>query len=172
MSEDFGSDRRDAALWRRARAAWIEGAGPAEAPDPTTLAAYLDGGLDAAARDRVEAWMAASEEALDLVIAAREALAAPAGEVPDGFVRRAQGIVAARPAPAGPGGSAMAGLGAWLGGFWRPAAWAGAAAAVVLLASASGFELGRVGVAELAALDGIAMQDLDLALDPGADDLL
>ena len=84
MSEEFGNakDASDGArLWARARPGWRAFASPGEAlgvsgeaPDPLILAAYLDGTLDLAERERVEAWMAAFPEALELMAAARQTL--------------------------------------------------------------------------------------------------
>jgi hypothetical protein len=72
-------------------------------------------------------------------------------------------------------GSGWAGWGAGLAGAWagvvRPAAWAGVAAAL-LLASVSGFELGRTGVEHLAALDQAVSQDVRLIMGRTDNELL
>ena len=182
MSEEFGNgrDARDGAgLWARARPGWRAIAAPGtpeasgEAPDPLLLAAYLDGVLDAAERERVETWMAAAPKALDLIAAARESLDEGTQETPsDSLISRAQGLVRA---PV----RAAAGLSAWLRGLagfevqaWRPLAWAGVAA-VLLVVSAGGFELGRLGTERLVSVQSATLGgDLELGLDDPADDLI
>ena len=178
MSEEYGNGGDGARLWARARPGWRALAAPGgapgasgEAPDPLILAAYLDGALDQAERERVEAWMAASPEALDLIAAAREALGQEPGATPESLISRAQGLVRAPVRE-------PAGLLAWLRGLtgfevqaWRPIAWAGVTA-VLLVASAGGFELGRLGTEQLASIQTAAGDDLDLGLDDPADDLI
>ena len=75
MTEETNKSKAGAELWARAREGWRVATAAPDAPDSMTLAAYLDGTLDQAARERVEAWMAASPEALDLMISARSAQA-------------------------------------------------------------------------------------------------
>ncbi len=172
MTEELDKSEDGAELWARARAGWRETAPRPEAPDSLTLAAYLDGTLDAAALERVEAWMAASPEALDLMISARSAQVAAPEAAPDGLVSRAQGLVRARPR------AARAGLGTWLSGLiefqveaWRPVAWAGVTAAL-LVVSTGGFELGRLGALHLAPVQTAASDDLGFGLSDPADELL
>ena len=179
MSDEYGNGgnaRDGAGLWARARPGWRATIAPGsaeEAPDPLILAAYLDGTLDEAGRAAVEVWMAATPEALESMIAARDALAAePPGAAPVSLVSRAQGLVRA---PL----RVSAGLGAWLRGLigfepgaWRPLAWAGVAA-VLLVVSAGGFELGRQGTERLAPVQAAALgDDLGLGLDDPADDFI
>ncbi|MFQ6017333.1 MAG: hypothetical protein ACE5KF_03990 [Kiloniellaceae bacterium] len=172
MTEDSKRDGSEAALWARARAAWQEAAAPAEAPGALTLAAYLDDRLEAPARARVEAWMAGSTDALDLVIAAWEARAAAPAPVSGGLLGRAEGLVRQPPAAARPAIAArLAESLAAPAALARPAGWAGIAAAV-LLASVIGFELGRTGSVEMAALDELLAEELSLGLAGPADDLL
>ena len=57
MCEELENGRDGAGLWARARDGWRDSTAAPEAPDSLTLAAYLDGTLEAAARERVEAWM-------------------------------------------------------------------------------------------------------------------
>ena len=181
MSEEYGNGgnaRDGAGLWARARPGWRAASTSQTAenvPNPLVLAAYLEGTLDEAGRAAVEAWMAATPEALDLMIAARAELAetpeAP-GTAPESLVSRAQGLVRA---PA----RESAGLGAWLRGLigfepeaWRPLAWAGVTAAL-LLVSAGAFELGRLGTERLASVQTAALgDDLELGLDDPGDDLI
>ena len=169
MTEDRDKSKDGAGLWAGAREGW-RGARPApEAPDPVTLAAYLDGTLDPEAGERVEAWMAAFPDALDLVIAARQV--EDPMPAPDALVARAQGLVRARP-------PARTGFRAWLGdlaGFrvdaWRPVAWAGVTAAM-LVVTTGGFELGRMGAGELMPSQTASADDLGFGLGDPADDLL
>ena len=170
MSEELDKAKDGAGLWARARPRWRDAAAAPEAPDPLTLAAYLDGTLEEAAQERVEAWMAAAPEALDLVMALREAGAPEA--VPEGLLVRAQGLVRVRPGPA------RAGLGTWLGGLfsfqmaaWRPVAWAGVTA-VLLVVSTGGFELGRQGALHMVDFQTASADDLDFGLSDPAEELL
>ncbi len=175
MSEELEKAKYGAGLWARARPGWRDTAAAPEAPDPLTLAAYLDDTLEEAAQERVEAWMAASPEALDLVIALREAGLREAGAreaVPESLLARAQGLVRERPRPA------RAGLAAWLGGSfsfqmaaWRPVAWAGVTA-VLLLVSTGGFELGRQGALQIVDFQTASADDLDFGLSDPAEELL
>ncbi len=178
MSEEYGNGgnaRDGAGLWARARPGWratITPGSAEEAPDPLMLAAYLDGALGEAGRAPVEAWMAATPEALELMIAARAELGQAPGAVPESLVSRAQGLVRAPP-------RVSAGPGAWLRGLigfepaaWRPLAWAGVTV-VLLVVSAGGFELGRLGVDRLVPVQTAALgDDLGLGLDDPADDLI
>ena len=69
MNEQDRRAKRDAELWHRLREeARVPAAdeGSQEMPDEMALAAYLDGTLDERARERVEAWLAAAPEGLDL----------------------------------------------------------------------------------------------------------
>ena len=149
MAKESVNHKDGARLWARARGAWT--APPGAAPDAVTLAAYLDGTLDPEGRARVEAWMAGSLDALDLVVAAREAGAEAPAAAPADVVRRAQGLVRTRRVA---GGGFAARLGARLASdapFWRPVAWAGVTAAL-LLVSVGGFELGRAGTLHMVSL--------------------
>ena len=177
MSEDSDIGKAGAELWARARGAMGSRTGPGEAPDALTLAAYLDGTLDPEARDRVEAWMAGSSDALDLVIAAREALAAAPAPAPLSLLERARGLVRDQGSVQDrrrDGGGLAARLAAWLvpeAGFLRPAMWA-AAASLFLLVSVSGFELGRLGAVQMVAVQIVPADDLGFDLDDSAEDLL
>lgn len=177
MSGESNIGKAGAELWARARGAMGSRAEPGEAPDDLTLAAYLDGTLDPEARDRVEAWMAGSSDALDLVVAAREALAAAPAPAPQGLLERARGLVRAQGSEQDrrrDGGGLAARLAAWLVpevGFLRPAMWA-AAVSLFLLVSISGFELGRLGAVQMVALQSIPADDLGFDLGDSTEDLL
>ncbi len=172
MTEETNKSEAGAELWARAREGWRAATAAPDAPDSMTLAAYLDDTLDQAARERVEAWMTASPEALERVISARSAQAAAPEAAPDGLMSRAQGLMRARPR------AARAGLGAWLSGLigfqveaWRPVAWAGVTAAL-LVVSTGGFELGRLGALHMAPVQTAASEDLGFGLSDPADELL
>ncbi len=173
MTEETDKSEAGAELWARARESWRAATAAPDAPESLTLAAYLDGTLDQAALARVEAWMAASPEALEIMISARAAQAAAPEAAPDGLMSRAQGLVRPRPR------AARTGLGGWLSeliGFqvaaWRPVAWAGVTA-VLLVVSTGGFELGRQGALYMAPVQTAAAgDDLGFGLSDPADELL
>ena len=131
---------RDKALWAR-----TDFAVSAEAAqiDPLLLSAYIDGRLGDAECDAVEAFLAASPEALESLISARASLSEPAPAVPESLVKRAQGLIRAPVAPAQPG---LLDRFSWL---LRPAAWTAAATATVLLGVLS-FQLGQTGYQQYA----------------------
>ena len=160
-----------AELWRRARDGWAGAQGVVAEPESQTLAAYLDGTLDPDGRERVETWMAAAPEAVDLVVSVRRSLAEPAPEVPNEVVRRAQGLVRERPTGHAQAPSWLGRLLDPLAAMGRPAAWAGVTAAV-LLSAVSAFELGRTGTRHMAALDAAVTGDVRLVLGRSAEDLL
>ncbi len=155
-----------AEVWRRFRAEAGPSAAPAT-PDPLTVAAYVDGSLEAPARDRVEAWMAAIPEAVELIAAARSLPGSPLLAAPAPLLARARGLVRDRAAPAEPAGGGMR---AWFSGLVRPSAWA-AAAAAMLLAAVIGFEAGREATASLNASLTVAADD-GADFGPTTDDLL
>ncbi len=69
--------------------------GPAARPEDAEalLAGYLEGRLEAAEAERVEAWLASDPAALDLLLASREALAPPAEtEVPARLLETAKAM--------------------------------------------------------------------------------
>ncbi len=137
--------RQATALWQRTRAAF---AAPAagEALDPLTLAAYLDGGLEGAAAEQVEARLAADPAALDLFLAADASLGATRA-VPAALLARADRLV---PASAenrfGFIGRLFGGRDRSGGFRLRPALLA-ASLMAILVVSVAGFELGRFGYA-------------------------
>jgi anti-sigma factor RsiW len=137
------------------------------------LAAYLDGNLDEAGREAVEAWMVASPEGLELMISARADLGQAPGPAPEDLISRAQGLVR-NPV------RESAGFGVWLRGLigfepevWRPLAWAGVTAALLVMVSAGGFELGRLGTERLVSTQSVALgDDLEFGLDDPTDDFI
>jgi hypothetical protein len=155
------------ALWRRVRGGSDQADAPAM-PNALLIAAYLEGTLDAPGHEPVEAWMAGSAEALDLVVGARATPADTLPPVPPRLVARARALVpgaAARGrAPASGGGVAE-----WLFGHLRPAVLA--ATAAVLLAAIVGFELGREATLTIASAQPQAAED-GLGFGASADDLL
>ena len=138
---------------------------PDEAEAALLLAGYLEGGLDEAETERVEAWLAADPEALDLLIASREALAdAPGEAAPESLVARARDSVRPAPQVEQPG---------WLerifGGFGGRLQPIGVAAAV-LLACAVGIGLGQSSFANLMAAEQLEVYGAEFGL--AGDDLL
>lgn len=177
MSRKEEEFQEGAALWAAAREAWrrAEADGrpaPTDEPDAMTLAAYLDGRLGPGEAARVEAWMAASEAGLDLVLGARNVTPEA---VPARLTGRAQGLVgAADRAPrraGGPLARLFARLGDAFAGALRPAGWAATAAAVLLLA-AGAFELGRFGTQEIAAVQSLLGEEIAATLPQTGDDFL
>ena len=176
MSEENGNGgnvRDGAGLWARARPGWRASEVAEETPNPLMLAAYLDDNLDEAGREAVEVWMASVPEALDLMIAARADLGQAPEPAPEDLILRAQGLVRV---PV----EEFAGFGVWLRGLigfepaaWRPLAWAGMTAALLVMVSAGGFELGRLGTERLVSTQSAALgDDLEFGLDDPADDFL
>lgn len=170
MTRESEENQMDRDLWSAARAAWRDAG--ADAPDALTLAAYLDGRLEAAEQARVEAWMAGSDEALELMLAARSAGSEPA---PAALVARAQGLIGgAEPAKrrvGGPVARLLAPFGDWFAGALQPAGWAASAAALLLLAAGS-FELGQFGTQEIAAVQSLVGQEVAATLPQTSDDSL
>jgi hypothetical protein len=173
MSEEYGNGGDGAGLWARARPGWRASEVADEAPNPLMLAAYLDDNLEEAGREAVETWMASVPEALDLMISARADLGQTSGPAPKDLISRAQGLVQA---PV----KESAGFGVWLRGLigfepaaWRPLAWAGMTVALLVMVSAGGFELGRLGTERLVSTQSAALgDDLEFGLDDPADDFL
>ncbi len=169
MGQEINLLGDEAALWRRARRNWRASA----APETSILAAYLDDRLAPRERERIEAWMLGEPAALDVVIAARQALALRQEDLtaPPRLVARAQALVSDR-------GRARRGGAVPLGRFFgtlplwgRGTAWAGVALATLLLC-ATGFELGRLGARHLVSLENMLAEDLSLGLGGAADELL
>ena len=162
-------ENNDRELWRLAREDWR---GAQVSPDPAEahqlVAAYLDGALDTDLRDKVEAWLAADSEALDLLLTAQAARATPPASPPATLLSRAQGLVrdqkVARP-------GLFAQIGSWLvpsGPLWQPIGLAMAFAIVC----AAGFELGRAGYASALSPDRPGVQQVaDLGFDSTFDDI-
>jgi len=167
MSEPWNGSARERALWRRWAmmandpAGGLPGGGTAPdalTPDALTLAAFAEDRLDGAARDSVEAFLAANPEIAADVAAARRAVAMPpaAGDAAlAAVIARASALVA--------GGLASGSAGAVVLPF-RPARrpvsplsgavrW-GALAASLVLVSWLGFALGSQTYGSLAALEG------------------
>ncbi len=167
MTERSLREERDRALWRRLRAESQGGAADeARAPDEMALAAYLEGRLDEAERAEVEVWLAAEPAALELVLAAREALAAPGMAAPDAVVRRAAALVPDPP------GSRLAGrLRGVFTPLWQPLGWSGAVAGV-LLACVVGFQLGQSGYQSTVTLEQLEIAEAGFVFDPADEEIL
>jgi len=167
MSEKSVREERHRALWRRYGAELQESTGgKLRASDEMALAAYLDGTLDEAGRAKVEAWLAAVPEGLDLVLAAREALVEPGIVPPEAVVRRAAALVPDPPA------SRLAGrLREILMPLWQPLGWSGAVAGV-LLACVVGFQLGQSGYESSVALEQLEVAEAGFVFDPADEEIL
>lgn len=134
MTRETDQDRE---LWQRAAAAQPpESAGRAEL-DPLLLAAYLDGTLEEAEAEALEARLVAEPELLEAWLSARTALAETPEAAPQDVVSRAQAIVS------GPGRAASSSNGVFAG-WLQPLGWA-AVGALALIVSGAGFEIGREG---------------------------
>lgn len=132
------------------------------------LAAYLDGRLEGAEAERVEAWLASDPDALDLMVASREALDVPVeAAAPDALLGRAKGII--RPAARAPEAPRRSWLQALFGGFGGALQPVGVAAAL-LLACALGIGLGHSSFANLMAAQSLEAEGFDLGV--AGDDLL
>lgn len=182
MSEDrdmgregkSGMNPDDAALWRKARSGLADALGEEDELDPLLLAAYLDGGLEESEQAEFELRLAADPAALEQFLAARDALeAGPADMVPTSLMERAQGLVRADPPTA-----EAAGVGGWLSGFFGGfgqlgdgAAFAGFAIALIV-ASATGFELGQVSTENIIEVASPVEQDATFGLDDDVGQLL
>lgn len=139
MSDD--KTEEGAALWRRARDAWAADAvsPDGDVPDPTMLAAYLDGRLPEVEAAALEARMAADPQFLDEVLALRAGLAESRQDAPSAVVAAARAL---RPDSGLRSGAASGLLERLFAGWLRPAVPAFAVLALVL-ACAGAFELGR-----------------------------
>lgn len=155
---------RDQKLWRQYQAAGRSADPNDDAPDGMALAAYLDGTLEAAERDRVEAWFAAAPERLDLLIGARQALAEPTAPAADSVVRRAAGLRSETGGLSVPGFSAGFGRLLALAGPFQPLGWVVVTGAV-LMACVVGFELGRMGYLSTLAMEQTLAYDSGLGFD-------
>jgi anti-sigma factor RsiW len=126
----------DKDLWRMYRSA--RRPERPERPDPVLLAAYLDGALDDEAAEPVELWLAGDSSAAEELAVLRSGLeAGGAAEVPERVIARAQAIVHA---PAAPAREPARGSLDWF--TWPKAASWAAVAALAVVVSGAGFELG------------------------------
>ncbi len=161
MSDMKDTPIPDRKLGRQDEAAHRSGDPTEGGPDSMELAAYLDGTLEDAARDRVEAWFAAAPERLDLLIGARQALAEPTVPAPDPVVRRAAGLLPEPGSLPVPGFSAGFGRLLALAGPVRPLGLV-AVSGAVLLACVVGFELGRMGYLSTLAMEQVVAYESGL----------
>jgi len=152
-------DDKAARLWRRASERKPDAA-PGEPVDAMDLAAYLDGTMEASARQAFEQRLVADDAALDTLIASRATLG-HSEAVTAQVTARAQALVAAPEPAVGPRASRS--LAAWFAdtftGPWRPAVGAVAFGLYALLCLTS-FELGRTdGLPGLAPEGPLVAQD-------------
>ncbi len=118
-------------LWRRYRE---QAAAPAPVEiDALTLAAYVEGACDEATRDRVEAFLVRSPEALDAVLAASALIAQPLPPTSLDLIRWGREALPLSEVPASSG---------FVFSEWRRGlAWAGIAASLMIV-SCAGFLAG------------------------------
>jgi anti-sigma factor RsiW len=136
-----GDRTEELEFWRRGRATLV-GAPPVDA---VLLAAYAEGRLDETAAEPVEAWIAGNPEALDDIIAARQANRADPDAAPERLIARGAALVAGPGAAIVPFPVALA----VRRRSWRDAAAWGAVAASLLATSMFGFEIGSSAYASL-----------------------
>ena len=159
MTEKDTKNKQSEALWREAREAWQESAGgrALDAADAMTLAAYLDGRLEAEEAEAAEARLAADPALLEAVVGLQGLVPAP---VPESLIARAQGLVREQPKAEGP--AKVGWIARWFpSGVMQPLGVAGAMAALVIVCGLS-FELGRSGWAaidEPGSSDRVAISD-------------
>lgn len=163
MTEKDTKNKQSEALWREAREAWQESAGgrALDAADAMTLAAYLDGRLEAEEAEAAEARLAADPALLEAVADLQGLVPAPvSAPVPESLIARAQGLV--REQPKGEGPAKVGWIARWFpSGVMQPLGVAGAMAALVIVCGLS-FELGRSGWAaidEPGSGDSVAFSD-------------
>jgi anti-sigma factor RsiW len=167
MNEKSKREQKDRAFWHRLRAESQDFvAGEAWAPDEMALAAYLDGTLEEAGRAELEDWLAAAPEGLDLVLAAREALAEPSTAAPEAVVRRAAALV-----PDPPEGRLADRLRGVFTPLWQPLGWS-AAVAGVLVACVVGFQLGQSGYESIETLEQLEIAEAGFVFDPADEEIL
>ena len=140
----------DKELWARARAELPDMEPPEPEDAMLLMAGYLDGRLEPAEVERVEAWLARDPAALDVMLSSRIDLSdqeADSVAVPESLLSRAQGAV--RPAPAS---DHEIGVGSWIGGLFgrfggvlQPVG----VAAALLLAVLAGAEMAQSSFANL-----------------------
>ena len=172
MTEDESDIAGGRVLLRRARDLITEDSrAAASRVDPLDLAAYLDGRLDGESCARVEAQLAASSEAMELLIASREALDAGDAAAPESLVRRASALTGAPESVGGGWLAQLAGLLALPAAPQRALAFASVAAAFLLI-SVTGFELGRAEIAYSAQIDKLVAREIGFAIDRSVEDLL
>jgi anti-sigma factor RsiW len=152
-------DDKAARLWRRASEFRLD-VPPGEPVDAMDLAAYLDGTMEASARQAFEQRLVVDDAALDTLIASRAALG-HSEAVRAQVMAQARGLVAAPEPAVRPRASRS--LAAWFAdtftGPWRPAVGAMAFGLYALLCLTS-FELGRTdGLPRLAPEGPLVAQD-------------
>jgi anti-sigma factor RsiW len=172
---DKGAEARDRRLWRRWQALGEDSRAVAE-PDPLLLAAYAEGRLSEAEAEPVEAWLAATPDALSDIIAARTTYQRPPRMVFEHVLETASELVPGETLALVPEGAGADILpfrpkkrSPHLRPQWRTAiAWSSVAASL-LCASLVGFSMGSDAYANLSgsqtaesvAPDGFGASGLD-----------
>ncbi len=167
---DKGAGTPDRRLWQRWQALG-EKSRVAE-PDAMLLSAYAEGRLSEAEAETVEAWLAATPEALSDIIAARSTCQRPPRVVYEHILDNASHLVAGAADPA-----AAAPVGAEIVAFrpkprlpqWRTAlAWSSIAASL-LCASLVGFSMGSDAYANLSGSQSVDSTNADGLGSPSLD---
>ncbi|HWE75016.1 MAG TPA: hypothetical protein VG328_17785 [Stellaceae bacterium] len=157
---DKGAEARDRRLWRRWRALGADSR--VAEPDALLLAAYAEGRLSEAEAEPVEAWLAATPEALDDVVAARATYQHPPRVVFEHVLTKATALVP------GEGATADAEILPFeprrpphLRRQWRTAiAWSSIAASI-LCASLVGFSMGSDAYSNLSGTQAVDSSTAD-----------
>jgi hypothetical protein len=153
---DKGAEARDRRLWRRWQALGEESR--VAEPEPLLLAAYAEGRLNEAEAEPVEAWLAATPEALTDIVAARSTYHRPPRLVFEHILGKASELV---PGAAEPASAQILPFRPRLRPQWRTAiAWS-SLAACILCASLVGFSMGSDAYANLSGTQAVDSSTAD-----------
>jgi anti-sigma factor RsiW len=164
---DKGAGSQDRRLWQRWQALGEESR--VAEPDAMLLAAYAEGRLDETEAETVEAWLAATPEAVSDVIAARSTYRRPPRAVYEHILGKASDLVPGAATPAGAEILPFRPRRSHRLPQWRAAlAWSSIAASL-LCASLVGFSMGSdaymnlagASAGDSAASDGLGTTSLD-----------
>jgi hypothetical protein len=160
---DKGAEARDRRLWRRWQALGEESRVPE--PDALLLAAYAEGRLSEAEAEPVEAWLAATPDALSDVTSARTTYQRPPRVVFEHILDNASELV---PGIAEPASAQVMPFRPRLRPQWRTAiAWSSLAASI-LCASLVGFSMGSdayTNLSDVQTVDGTTTEGFGTPLD-------
>jgi anti-sigma factor RsiW len=153
---DKGAEARDRPLWRRWQALGEDSR--VVEPDALLLAAYAEGRLSEAEAEPVEAWLAATPDALSDVIAARTTYQRPPRLVFEHVLEKASALV---PDEITPASAKILPFRPRVLSQWRTAiAWSSVAASI-LCASLVGFSMGSDAYANLSGTQAVDSSTTD-----------